>query len=52
MSNTQSNQSSNANNRQVQQAPSKTSALDRLSLGFEYNMTLKEIKQEIRLRTI
>gem|GEM_PF-661381 len=32
--------------------PQKTSALDRLSLGFEYNKTLQEIKREVRMRTI
>jgi len=32
--------------------PQKTSALDRFSLGFEYNKTLQEIKREVRLRTI
>jgi len=29
-----------------------TSALDRFSLGFEYNKTLQEIKREVRHRTI
>lgn len=32
--------------------PVKTSALDRFSLGFEYNKTLQEIKREVRARTI
>ncbi|MDB5179943.1 MAG: hypothetical protein JWN12_575 [Candidatus Saccharibacteria bacterium] len=29
-----------------------TSALERFSLGFEYNKTLQEIKREVRIRTI
>lgn len=33
-------------------APQDTSALDRFSLGFEYNKTLQEIKREVRARTI
>lgn len=32
--------------------PQKTSSLDRVSLGFEYNKTLQEIKREVRSRTI
>lgn len=28
------------------------SALERFSLGFEYNKTLREIKREVRIRTI
>ena len=28
------------------------SALDRFSLGFEYDKTLQEIKREVRIRTI
>lgn len=28
------------------------SALERFSLGFEYNKTLQEIKREVRIRTI
>lgn len=32
--------------------PHKNSALDRFSLGFEYNETLQDIKRKIRQRTI
>ncbi len=32
--------------------PQKTSALERFTLGFEYNKTLQEIKREVRARTI
>ncbi|MDB5159759.1 MAG: hypothetical protein JWO99_22 [Candidatus Saccharibacteria bacterium] len=28
------------------------SALERFSLGFEYDKTLQEIKREVRIRTI
>ena len=28
------------------------SALERFSIGFEYNKTLQEIKREVRIRTI
>lgn len=34
------------------QQPLKKSALDRFSLGFEYNKTLQDIKREVRQRTI
>ena len=30
----------------------KPSALDRFTLGFEYDKTLQEIKREVRNRTI
>lgn len=33
-------------------SPLKTSALERLSLGFEYDKTLQEIKYDVRRRTI
>lgn len=32
--------------------PTKTTALDRFALSFEYNKTLQEIKREVRIRTI
>lgn len=30
----------------------KTSSLERFALGFEYNLTLQEIKHDLRRRTI
>lgn len=39
-------------NNTIQTIPQKTSALQRVSLGFEYNKTLQEIKREVRARTI
>ncbi|MGV9002019.1 MAG: hypothetical protein ACOH18_03650 [Candidatus Saccharimonadaceae bacterium] len=48
MSNTQQIKTHNTN----ANAPQKTSALDRFSLGFEYDKTLQEIKREVRIRTI
>lgn len=48
MSNTQQIKTLNSNTN----APTKTSALERFSLGFEYNKTLQEIKREVRVRTI
>ena len=32
--------------------PARTSSLERLSLGFEYNKTLRDIKREVRERTL
>jgi len=32
--------------------PLKTSSLERFSLGFEYDKTLVEIKQNVRSRTV
>jgi len=48
MSNTQ--QIKTYNNHPV--VPTKTSALERFTLGFEYNKTLQEIKREVKIRTI
>ena len=31
--------------------PARMSSLSRLSLGFEYNKTLRDIKREVRERT-
>lgn len=31
---------------------SKKSSLDKFTLGFEYDKTLREIKKEIKIRTI
>jgi hypothetical protein len=39
-------------NNNTQLAPQKTSVLQRIPLGFEYNKTLQEIKREVRMRTI
>jgi hypothetical protein len=39
-------------NNTAQTAPQKTSALQRTTIGFEYNKTLQEIKREVRQRTI
>jgi hypothetical protein len=48
MSTTQQIKTHNTN----QNIPQKTSALQRVPLGFEYNKTLQEIKREVRMRTI
>ncbi len=32
--------------------PTPMSSLERLSLGFEYNKTLRDIKREVRERTL
>lgn len=32
--------------------PAKTSSLERVQLGFEYNKTLQDIKREVKARTI
>jgi hypothetical protein len=48
MSTTQQIKTNNTN----QTIPQKTSALQRVSLGFEYDKTLQEIKREVRMRTI
>jgi len=39
-------------NKQQSTAIQSTSALDRFTLGFEYDKTLQEIKREVRVRTI
>lgn len=39
-------------NNTIGTAPQKTSSLERVSLGFEYNKTLQEIKREVKARTI
>lgn len=39
-------------NNTTQTTPQKTSALQRLPIGFEYNKTLQEIRREVRQRTI
>jgi len=39
-------------NKQQFKTSNDTSALERFSLGFEYNKTLQEIKREVRIRTI
>jgi len=31
--------------------PTSTSKLERFSLGFEYNKTLQQLKNEVRVRT-
>ncbi len=48
MSNNQQIKTHNTNT----SVPTKTSALERFSLGFEYDKTLQEIKREVRVRTI
>lgn len=40
------------NNTKPSAVPLKTSALTSFSLGFEYDKSLKEIKQQVRARTI
>jgi hypothetical protein len=39
-------------NKQQIETTHTPSALERFSLGFEYNKTLQEIKREVRIRTI
>lgn len=39
-------------NKQQIETTHRPSALDRFTLGFEYNKTLQEIKREVRDRTI
>jgi hypothetical protein len=48
MSNTQQIKTNNTDAR----APQKTWSLDQVSIGFEYNKTLQEIKREVRARTL
>ena len=40
--------------KQKEQIPTthSTSQLERFNIGFEYNKTLREIKQEVHIRTI
>jgi len=37
---------------QIETMHTKTSALDRFTLSFEYDKTLQEIKRDVRVRTI
>lgn len=48
MSNTQQIKTNNTNVSGTQ----KTSALERFNLGFEYDKTLRDIKRDVRARTI
>lgn len=40
-----------ADKQQMKSRPKATSELQRFTLGFEYNKTLREIKRDVRHRT-
>ena len=41
-----------SNKQQIQSGNTTPSQLERFSLGFEYDKTIQQVRQEVRIRTI